>query len=84
MQEAFFRTSDYGIAGYLFARRVNHVHLERSGPQVIFCFPTTPDVTAAVGEYTSNRPVPCRNFFHGLRKAKMMIQEIVNHGNATG
>lgn len=73
-----FRTADYGTAGYLLARKIPYT-LERNGAQVVFCFPATAEVMAAVGEYTSNRPFPCRGYFHGLRKAKSIIQETIQN-----
>lgn len=79
MPEQFFKTADYGTAGYLIACKISLSHLERKGPQVVFCFPATAEVMAAVGNYTSNRPVPCRDYFHGLRRAKSIIQEMIHH-----
>jgi len=70
-----FRTADYGQAGYLFALGFAHERLEHDGPQVYFHFAAAPRLLAALGEYGSNAPVPCRDFFHGLRKAKAIIQE---------
>lgn len=75
MKVEFFKTADFGAAGYLFARKLAYARLERNGPQVVFCFPATPEVISAAGDYTSNRPVPCRDYFHGLRRAKKIIQE---------
>jgi len=80
MREPFFKTADYGTAGYLLARKLPHAALEHNGPQVIFCFPPTAEVMAAVGEYTSNKPVPCRDYFRGLRRAKQIIQETIGNG----
>jgi hypothetical protein len=70
-----FRTADYGQAGYLFALGFTHEQLERDGPQLYFHFAASADLLAALGQYGSNAPVPCRDFFHGLRKAKAIIQE---------
>jgi hypothetical protein len=70
-----FRTADYGQAGYLFALGFPHERLERDGPQVYFHFPASPRLLAALGDYGSNALVPCRDFFHGLRKAKAIIQD---------
>jgi len=77
-----FKTADYGVAGYLFSRGFA-CSIERNGSQVVFCFPSIPEVVAAVGDYTSNKLVPCRDYFHGLRRAKIMIQENIQerHGN---
>ena len=80
MPAPLFRTADYGTAGYLLARKLPWISLEHNGPQLIFCFPATADVMAAVGDYTSNKPVPCRDYFHGLRRAKTIIQENIEHG----
>jgi hypothetical protein len=70
-----FRTADYGQAGYLFALGLTHQRLERNGPQIYFHFPASPRLLSALGDYASNVVVPCRDFFHGLRKAKAIIQE---------
>ncbi len=72
---ATFRTADYGQAGYLFARGFPHERLEHEGSQVYFHFASSPRLLAALGQYGSNAPVPCRDFFHGLRKAKAIIQD---------
>lgn len=76
--DPLFNTADYGVAGYLFARGFKIERTQRSGSQVVFCFPDTPELVAAVGDYTSNLPFPCRDLFHGLRKAKSIIQEIIH------
>ena len=70
-----FRTADYGQAGYLFALGFNYELLERDRWQIFFLFAPSSELLAALGEYSSNKPVPCRDFFHGLRKAKAIIQE---------
>ena len=70
-----FRTADYGQAGYLFALGFTHELVERDGPQIYFHFAASPELLAALGEYASNALVPCRDFFHGLRKAKAIIRE---------
>jgi hypothetical protein len=79
MQEEFFKTADFGTAGYLLACKIPYTRLERNGTQVVFCFPASPEVMTSVGEYTSNRAVPCRDYFHGLRKAKSIIQETIRN-----
>jgi hypothetical protein len=70
-----FRTADYGQVGYLFALGFTHEQLERDGSQIYFHFAASPKLLAALGDYGSNAPVPCRDFFHALRKAKAIIQE---------
>jgi hypothetical protein len=70
-----FRTADYGQAGYLFALGFIYEHLECDGPQIYFHFEASRELLIALGSYSSNVPVPCRDFFHGLRKAKAIIQE---------
>jgi hypothetical protein len=77
-----FRTADYGQAGYLFALGFAHEQLERDGSQIYFHFAASPELLAALGQYGSNAPVPCRDFFHGLRKAKAMIQENTKHAES--
>jgi len=74
---AFFKTADYGVAGYLLARSFSLEETERNGSQVVFCFRDAPELVAAIGDYTSNKLVPCRDLFHGLRRAKTMIQETI-------
>lgn len=73
-----YRTADYGQAGYLFALGFTHEQLEREGPQIYFHFTVSPELLAALGQYGSNALVPCRDYFHGLRKAKAIIQENTN------
>lgn len=73
-----FRTSDYGQVGYLFALGFVHERLECEGSQVFFHFAASPRLLAALGEYGSNAAVPCRDFFHGVRKAKAIIQDYTN------
>src|SRR6266852_6884827 len=75
-----FRTADYGQAGYLFALGFVHERLERDGSQIYFHFSASPRLLAALGEYSSNAPVPSRDFFRGLRKAKAIIQDYT-HGS---
>jgi hypothetical protein len=73
-----FRTSDYGQVGYLFARGFSFDQVERDRGQIFFRFTPSPELLSALGEYGSNALVPCRDFFHGLRKAKAIIQENTN------
>jgi len=78
-----FRTSDYGQVGYLFARGFSFDQVERDRGQIFFHFTPSPELLAALGEYGSNALVPCRDFFHGLRKAKAIIQENTNESRGS-
>jgi hypothetical protein len=70
-----FKTADYAMAAYLLACGVQLSRLESQGAQVVFCFPSSPQLVAAVGDYTSNHPIPCRDYFRALRRAKTLIME---------
>jgi hypothetical protein len=72
-----FRTSDYGTSGFLMALGFEADRIERNGSQVIFCFPRSPALFSALEAWTSNALVPCRDHFHGLRKAKGIIQHTI-------
>ena len=76
-----FRTADYGQAGYLFALGFAHEQVERDGPQIFFHFASSPELLSALGKYGSNALVPCRDFFHGLRRAKAIIRENTTYGS---
>ena len=78
-----FRTSDYGQAGYLFARGFSFDQIERDRGQTFFHFTPSPELLSAIGEYGSNAMVPCRDFFHGLRKAKAIIRENTNESRSS-
>ena len=78
-----FKSADYGVVGFLFARGFDLDHLEQNGAQVVFCFISTPALVAAVGDYTSNTLIPCRDYFHGLRRAKSTIQDKIRHEHTT-
>ena len=77
-----FRTADYGQVGYLFARGFSFDRLEGDGGQIFFHFAPSPELLSAIGEYGSNALVPCRDFFHGLRRAKAIIQENTNNAKS--
>ena len=69
-----FRTSDYGQAAFLLARGFVLDRTERSGRDVVFHFQSSPELLEAISQYSSNAPVPCRDFFHALRKTKRLIR----------
>lgn len=77
-QAETFKTSDYGQAGFLIAKGLRYGKVERDGDQVFFHFSVSSELLAALGEYGSNGPVPCRDFFHGLRRARGVIRETLN------
>ena len=78
-----FRTADYGVVGFLFARGLPPDSIQKAGRRVVFCFQNSPELLSAMGDYTSNAPVPCRDFFHGLRWAKSIIQETMHEENGS-
>jgi hypothetical protein len=69
-----FRTSDYGQAAFFLALEFTLERTERSGQDVIFHFHSSPALLEAISQYSSNGPVPCRDFFHALRRTKGMIR----------
>jgi hypothetical protein len=70
-----FRTADYGQVGYLLAKGFPLSRVERGGEHVFFYFRSSAELLVALGDYASNALVPCRDFFHGLRRAKALIRE---------
>ena len=73
-----FHTSDYGQAAFLLARGFVVDHTEPNGNEVIFHFPSSPSLFTAISDYSSNAPIACRDFFHSLRKTKVLIRENTN------
>jgi Domain of unknown function (DUF5659) len=69
-----FHTSDYGQAAFLFARGFVAERTELSGKEVIFHFRSSESLLAAISDYSSNAPIPCRDFFHALRRTKALIR----------
>jgi hypothetical protein len=76
-----FRTSDYGQAAFLLARGFALEQTEPNGNEVIFHFTSGPSLLTAISDYSSNVPVPCRDFFHALRRTKALIRENTNDRN---
>src|SRR5262245_58448868 len=72
-----FRTSDYGVVGFVDALGFEHSRLELNGRQVLFCFQRSPQLVSAIEKYLSNSPIACRDYFRGLRKAKTIIQDTI-------
>lgn len=70
-----FHTSDYGQSAFLLARGFTLERTEQSGHDVIFHFPSSPSLLSAISDYSSNAPIPCRDFFHALRRTKALIQQ---------
>jgi len=70
-----FRTSDYGQAAFFLARGFKLEGTERSGHDLIFHFQSSPALLDAISQYSSNAPIPCRDFFHALRKTKGLIRK---------
>jgi Domain of unknown function (DUF5659) len=77
-----FSTSDYGQAAFLIARGFDLVTTKPKGNEVFFEFSSTSPLVLAISDYSSNAPIPCRDFFHALRKVKALIRENTN-GNRT-
>jgi len=70
-----FRTSDYGLAAFLLARGFALERTEPNGHDVAFHFHSSPSLLTAISDYSSNASIPCRDFFHALRRTKALIRE---------
>ena len=79
-----FHTSDYGQAAFLLARGFIFDRSESNGNEVIFHFTPSPSLLTAISEYSSNAPIPCRDFFHALRRTKALIRENTNDRSRRG
>ena len=77
-----FRTSDYGLSAFLLARGFALERSEQSGHDMIFHFPLSPSLLTAISDYSSNAPIPCRDFFHSLRRTKALIYKNTGDTNA--
>jgi hypothetical protein len=73
-----FHTSDYGQAAFLLARGIAFERTEPNGNEIIFHFHSSPSLLTAISDYSSNAPIPCRDFFHSLRRTKALIRENTN------
>ena len=73
-----FHTSDYGQAAFLLARGFALDQTEPNGNEVVFHFVASPSLLIALSDYSSNSPIPCRDFFHTLRRTKALIRENTN------
>jgi hypothetical protein len=69
-----FHTSDYGQAAFLLARGFALERTEPNGHDVVFHFPSSSSLLAAISDYSSNAPIACRDFFHALRRTKVLIR----------
>lgn len=76
-----FHTSDYGQAAFFLARGFALERTEPSGHDIVFHFHSTPSLITAISDYSSNAPIPCRDFFHALRKTKALIRKNTEHTN---
>jgi len=75
LMNATFQTSDYGQAAFLLARGFPLKSAEPSGKDVVFRFDNTSSLLNAISDYSSNAPVPCRDYFHALRRTKTLIHQ---------
>lgn len=73
-----FHTSDYGQAAFLLARGIAFERTEPNGNEVIFHFHSSASLLTAISDYSSNAPIPCRDYFHALRRTKAIIRENTN------
>ena len=73
-----FRTSDYGLAAFLHARGIAFECAEPNGNNVIFHFNSSASLLTAISDYSSNAPIPCRDYFHSLRRTKALIRRNTN------
>ncbi|MEX2303285.1 MAG: DUF5659 domain-containing protein [Bryobacterales bacterium] len=72
-----FETRDYGLAGYLLAVGIHPTDITLRRPDVFFVYDANPALMQAIGDYTGNAPVACRNYFNALRKAKVYVSKII-------
>jgi hypothetical protein len=73
-----FHTSDYGQTAFLLARGFAFERTEPNGNEVIFHFLSSASLLTAISDYSSNAPIPCRDFFHSLRRTKALIRRNTN------
>jgi Domain of unknown function (DUF5659) len=73
-----FQTSDYGQAAFLIARGFAIERTESNSREVMFHFRSSDPLLTAISDYSSNAPIPCRDFFHALRRTKALIRENTN------
>jgi hypothetical protein len=76
-----FHTSDYGQAAFLLARGFAIERTEPSGHDIVFHFPSSPSLLSAISDYSSNATIPCRDFFHALRRVKALIRQNTENTN---
>jgi hypothetical protein len=76
-----FHTSDYGQAAFLLARGFAFDRSESNGNEVVFHFTPCPSLLTAISDYSSNAPIPCRDFFHALRRTKALIRQNTENTN---
>lgn len=74
VKSSTFHTSDYGQAAFLLARGFVSERSESNGNEVVFYFTPSPSLLTAISDYSSNAPIPCRDFFHALRRTKALIR----------
>jgi hypothetical protein len=77
-----FHTTDYGQAAFLLARGFALERTEPNGHDVVFHFPSSPSLFTAISDYSSNASIPCRDFFHALRRTKALIYKNTGDTNA--
>jgi hypothetical protein len=70
-----FSTSDYGLTAFLLASGFDLRSTEAIENQVVFYFSSSPTLLTAISDYTSNSPIPCRDYFHALHRTKALIRE---------
>jgi Domain of unknown function (DUF5659) len=75
-----FQTSDYGLAAFLAASGfpIAQTSPKPNGREVAFHFDSSPALFSAISSYSSNAPIPCRDYFHALRRMKLLIRENTN------
>ena len=70
-----YHTSDYGQSAFLLARGFHLQEARPNGNEVHFSFESTPELLNAISDYSSNAPIPCRDYFHALRRTKILIHK---------
>jgi hypothetical protein len=70
-----YQTSDYGQAAFLLARGFPIKSTIPKATEVAFQFDSSESLLNALSDYSSNVAIPCRDYFHALRRTKALIHQ---------
>jgi hypothetical protein len=76
-----YQTSDYGQAAFLLARGFGLKTTKASEGEVGFQFDASAELLSAIADYSSNAEIPCRDYFHALRRTKILIHKHTENFN---